>query len=473
MPLFSDPQVYQPLISLGLGIAAVVGLIVILRVNAFLSLLAAALLVSFLTPVPSGEWEDKVARVATGFGTMASKIAVFIAMGSIIGKCMLDSGSAERIILALRRFFGERLIPASLLSGGFILSIPLFYEATFYLLLPIARSVYRLTQNNYLLYLMAIGLGATLSHTLVPPTPGPVAAALTLNVPISTMMLVGAMVGILTTPFALGIAMLMNHLMPNPEIHLLEEPATDMHDEKELPSLLLALAPIIVPLFLILTFTLFNSLETANVLNLKTSAPALRNTIHVIGHPQIAMILAALVSMAVLAYVRKFSLRELELRTETALIDAGLIVLIVAAGGAFGEMLRAANVGEAINSLFKTDAGLTGTLMLCVAFFVTAMIKTAQGSSTTAIVTASAIFGGVIFAEGAAPLPYNVAYLAVTIGLGSCVTGWMNDGGFWLFCRIGGIKESDTLKTWTVGLVLLGLSGLAVVLVLSRILPLV
>jgi len=141
---------HDPLFILGLGIVTVVGLIVVLRVNAFLSLLAAAFLVSFMTPIDSGDWGDKVLRVANGFGTMAGKITIFIAMGSIIGKCMIDSGSADRIIRALRSFFGERLIPASLISGGFVLSIPLFYESTFYLMAPIARSVYRAVKKNYL-----------------------------------------------------------------------------------------------------------------------------------------------------------------------------------------------------------------------------------------------------------------------------------------------------------------------------------
>ena len=213
---FSANLFADPLFTLAFGIITIVGLIVVFRVNAFLSLLAAAFLVSFLTPIDTGNWSDKVTRVSVGFGVMASKIAILIAMGSIIGKCMMESGCAERIIKSLRSFFGERLIPASLLSGGFVLSIPLFYEATFYLMLPVARSVYRATQKNYLLYLMAIGLGATLSHTLIPPTPGPIAAALTLKVPIGTMMLVGTMVGALTAPFALLIAMTMNHLKPNP-----------------------------------------------------------------------------------------------------------------------------------------------------------------------------------------------------------------------------------------------------------------
>ncbi len=470
----SPSFLYDPLFILGLGVATVVGLIVVLRVNAFLSLLAAALLVSFMTPIASEDWGDKVGRVAAAFGGMGGKIGILIAMGSIVGKCMLDSGSADRIIRSLRSFFGERLIPASLLSGGFILSIPVFYEATFYLMVPIAKSVYRATKKNYILYLMAIGLGATLSHTLVPPTPGPVAAALALNVPIGSMMLVGALVGALTAPFALGIAAVMNRLLPNPEIHedAAMETATESPSEERLPSLFFALTPILVPVLLIAAFTLLDMLEKERFVDWKTNFPALRNAIHVLGNPQIAMIFAALASMFVLFRVQKISFHELERRTEAALIDAGLIILIVSAGGAFGEMLRAANVGDRLKELFQNEAGLTGPLLLCVAFGIAAMIKTAQGSSTTAMITTAAIFKGVVFAEDAAPLPYNVAYLAVAIGLGSCVTGWMNDGGFWLFCRIGGVKETDALKTWTVGLVLLGLAGLGVVLVLSRLLPL-
>ena len=463
----------DPLFILFCGILTVIGCIVVLRVNAFLSLLAAAFLVSFMVPIDTGNWSDKVLRVSAGFGTTAAKIAILIAMGSIIGKCMMDSGSAERIIKSLRSFFGERLIPASLISGGFILSIPLFYEATFYLMLPIARSIYRAMKKNYILYLMAIGLGATLSHTLTPPTPGPIATALTLGVPLGTMMLVGALVGILTIPFALLIAATMNRLMPNPEIHLVEEMEPPTEEEAgKLPPLSLALAPILVPIVLILGATAIDMLEKAEKIALQANVPALWNTIQVLGHPQIAMIIAALVSMGILAYVRNFSLRDLEQCTESSLLSAGLIILIVAAGGAFGEMLRTAKVGEAIKNLFHADGDLTGMMLLLVAFGVTAMIKTAQGSSTVAMITSAGIFSGVIFAEGAAELPYNVAYLAVTIGLGSCVTGWMNDGGFWLFCRLGGIKETDALKTWTVGLVFLGLSGLGVVLVLSRVLPL-
>jgi GntP family gluconate:H+ symporter len=465
--MFSDP-----LFILFFGILTVVGLIVVLRVNAFLSLLAAAFLVSFWTPIPSGDWGDKVLRVTIGFGTMAEKIAIFIAMGSIIGKCMMESGCADRIIKSLRSLFGERMMPASLLSGGFILSIPLFYEATFYLMLPIARSIYRATQKNYLLYLMAIGLGATLSHTLIPPTPGPIAAALSLSVPIGTMILVGTLVGVLTAPFALLIALTMNRLVPNPEIHLPDEPVEETPTEERLPSLRVALAPIIVPVFLILTLTVIDMLERGNLLHWTVQTMPLKNAMHVLGNPQIAMIIAALVAMGILMQVRKISFLELERRTEAALISAGLIILIVSAGGAFGRMLQTAGVGERIKDTFQDEAGLTGALLLCVAFGISALIKTAQGSSTTAMITTAAIFSGVVFAEGADPLPYNVAYLAVVIGLGSCVTGWMNDGGFWLFCRIGGIKETDALKTWTVGLVFLGLFGLMVVLILSRLLPL-
>jgi GntP family gluconate:H+ symporter len=115
---------------------------------------------------------------------------------------------------------------------------------------------------------------------------------------------------------------------------------------------------------------------------------------------------------------------------------------------------------------------MSGAGLLLLAFGIAALIKTAQGSSTTAIITTAGIFSGILATADAPSLPYNTAYLAVAIGLGSCVTGWMNDSGFWIFCRMGGIKETDALKTWTVGLVFLGLFGLLVVLLLSWLLPL-
>jgi len=502
--------VADPLFILLCGVLTVVGMIVFLRVNAFLSLVAAALVVSFLTPLgPDQFWDDNIKDVSAAFGEMAGRVGILIAMGAIIGKCMLDSGAADRIIRFIIVLFGQRLIPAALLTAGYVVSIPVFYDTTFYLLVPIVRSVHKQIRKNYILCLMAVGLGATISHTLIPPTPGPVIVAETLQIPLGTMMIISLMVGTLTAIPAFIIAYTMDRLLPNPKIRFEEEgndhPALSGTPPQEgnncptvggtthnsppsegqgwssegiggglpTPNLFWSFLPIIIPVVLIATRTTVEALEKAEVFTWNDNLLVLQNLVMLLGDPRFALILAAIVAMFVLFRSRGLTFESLGKKIEEAVFEAGMIILITAAGGAFGATLRQAGIGERIQELFSGGGGeLTGVGLLLLAFGTAAMIKTAQGSSTVAIITTAGIFAGILGAADMAPLPFNTAYLAVAIGLGSCVTGWMNDSGFWLFCRMGGIRETDALKTWTVGLVFLGLSGLMIVLVLSWLLPL-
>ena len=472
--------VSDPLFILLCGVLTVVGMIVFLRCNAFLSLVAAALVVSFLTPLaPEQFWDDHIKNVCGAFGDMAGRVGILIAMGAIIGKCMLDSGAADRIIRFIIVLFGQRLIPAALITAGYVVSIPVFYDTTFYLLVPIVRSVHKQLQKNYILCLMAVGLGATISHTLIPPTPGPVIVAETLKIPLGTMMIVSLMVGTLTAIPAFIIAYTMDRLLPNPKIQFAEEPFPQEETEATLttntgPNLFWSFLPIIIPVMLIAMQTTAEVLEKSGQIVWNDHFMVLKNLIRLLGDPRFALIIAAVVAMFVLFRSRGLNFTSLGKKIETAVFEAGMIILITAAGGAFGATLRHAGIGERIQELFSGDGTgeLTGMGILLLAFGTSAMIKTAQGSSTVAIITTAGIFAGILGAPGTAPLPFNPAYVAVTIGLGSCVTGWMNDSGFWLFCRMGGIKETDALKTWTVGLVFLGLSGLVIVLVLSWLLPL-
>jgi GntP family gluconate:H+ symporter len=467
----------DPLFILFIGIITVIGLIVVWRVNAFLALLTASILVSFMTPPEPGQfWDDNIKEICLAFGETAGKIGILIAMGAIIGKCMLDSGSADRIVNALRWLFGEKLIPAALLSSGFILSIPIFYDTTFYLLVPIARSLYKSMKKNYILYLLAIGLGATLTHTLTPPAPAPVFAAGTLGIPLGTLLIVSLLVAALTAPFALAIAYVMNRLLPNPNVEFEDEiivkSETTNVETITSPPLFWSFAPILLPVLFISVQALLEMQEKSGTLVWSSDWFIVKNCFRLLGDPRFALMIAAAASMTVLLAVRKLSFQELSHRVETAILSAGMIVLITSAGGTFGVMLRNAKIGERIQELFQGGNTLTGTALLLLAFVVSATIKTAQGSSTVALMTVAGIFAGIVNGDNAVQLPFHLAYLAVTIGLGSCVTGWMNDSGFWIFCRMGGIKETDALKTWTIALVLLGLSGLLVVLVLTQILPL-
>src|SRR5256712_8237614 len=164
-----------------------------LRLTAFLALIAAAIVVSLLAP---GEPAAKIGRVAEGFGRTAGTVGVVIALAAIAGKARMGSGAAARIVRAFLALLGERRGATALCATGYVLSIPVFFDTVFYLLVPLARSMYGRTNRDYLKYLLAIAAGAAATHTLVPPTPGPLAIAGTLGVDLGTMVLVGIVVAL-------------------------------------------------------------------------------------------------------------------------------------------------------------------------------------------------------------------------------------------------------------------------------------
>src|SRR5438876_2017231 len=181
-----------PTLILLVGMATILGAILLLRLNAFLALIIAAIVVSLLAP---GEPAVKIARVAEGFGRTAGTIGVVIALASIAGKAMMDSGAADRIVKAFLALLGEKRSATALCATGYVLSIPVFFDTVFYLLVPLARSMYARTNRNYLKYIMAIAAGAAATHTLVPPPPGPLAVGGMLGVGLGPLVMGGVVVG--------------------------------------------------------------------------------------------------------------------------------------------------------------------------------------------------------------------------------------------------------------------------------------
>jgi GntP family gluconate:H+ symporter len=173
--------------------------------------------------------------------------------------------------------------------------------------------------------------------------------------------------------------------------------------------------------------------------------------------------------MGLLFVQRKLSRSQMAQVVETSLMSGGVIILITAAGGAFGEMLKEAKVGEAINDLFA-GVGQGGMTMLVLGFGVAAVLKIAQGSSTVAMITGSAMLSGIARPE---VLGFHPVYLATAIGGGSLIGSWMNDSGFWIFAKMGGLTEVETLKSWTIMLMVLGFTSLLTTLLLAKLLPLV
>ena len=171
-------------------------MIIVLRVHAFLSLITAAIVVSVLAP---GGLAVKISRVAEAFGTTAGKIGIVIALAAVIGRCLIESGAADRIVRLFVGLLGEKHCAVSLMSSGFVLSVPVFFDTVFYLLLPLARSMHRRTNKRYLLLILAMGAGASITHSLVPPTPGPLIIAETLGIDLGMMIMVGLLVAIPTS----------------------------------------------------------------------------------------------------------------------------------------------------------------------------------------------------------------------------------------------------------------------------------
>jgi GntP family gluconate:H+ symporter len=152
----------HPLLILAIGMATVIGLIIGLRINAFLAMITAAIVVSLLSP---GDPAAKISRVAAAFGAAAGNIGIVIALAAVVGKCLMDSGAADRIVRAFVGVLGERRSATALMGSGFVLAVPVFFDTVFYLLVPLARSLHRRTRTDYLKYLLAISAGGAVTHT--------------------------------------------------------------------------------------------------------------------------------------------------------------------------------------------------------------------------------------------------------------------------------------------------------------------
>src|SRR5437867_237877 len=462
-----------PALILLIGMAAILGAILLLRLNAFLALIIAAIVVSLLAP---GEPAVKIARVAEGFGRTAGSIGVIIALAAIAGKAMMDSGAANRIVKAFLALLGEERGATALCATGYVLSIPVFFDTVFYLLVPLARSMYGRTNRNYLKYLMAIAGGAAATHTLVPPTPGPLAVAGTLAVDLGTMVLVGLVVALPAAAAGLLFAGWVDRRMPvvlraTPALgpSAVEPAATQL-----LPGLLASLLPIVLPVLLISSNTVVLSMTARPGAHLASWA-ALAPYTAVIGNANLALLVSAGVAMWVYARQRSASRAALAEMVETSLMSAGVIILITAAGGAFGATLQAAEIGPVIERAFVGQAAASGTgsglIFLFLGFGVASLMKIAQGSSTVAMITTAAMLAAMLPASGGR-LPFHTVYVATAIASGSLVGTWMNDSGFWVFSKMGGVTELETLESWTPLLAVVGVTAMVTTVVLALLVPL-
>ncbi|MCA9077673.1 MAG: gluconate permease [Planctomycetaceae bacterium] len=446
-------------------------MIMVLRINAFIALITAAIVVSLMAP---GELGEKISRVAEAFGTAAGNIGIVIALAAVIGECMMVSGAADCIVQFFIRLLGEKRAPWALMFSGFVLAVPVFFDTVFYLLVPLARSLYKKTGKNYLLSLLAIACGGAITHTLVPPTPGPLLMADNLKIDVGAMMMGGAAVALPAAIIGLLFSRYLDNKMHVPFRELGTSDEFAPPAEEDLPPLGLSLLPVALPVLLISSNTIVKTLSVSEKALAAGTSPNEWNDLlpytSIIGNPNLAMLVATAVAMGLVWLTRKPTLQQLSETAERSLMSGGVIILITAGGGAFGGMLKAAEIGPAIQSMFQSDsAGGTGIAFLMLGYFIAVLLKIAVGSSTVAMITASGMLAAMM--TGDVSLGYHPVYLATAIGAGSLMGSWMNDSGFWIFCKMGALTEAESLKSWTVLLAVLSIVSMAVTVVLALALP--
>ena len=474
----------SPFLILLIGVLFIVAAIIWLKLHPFFALILAAVLVGIL-PSTAVElapgvsvWEQALRSFensAAGLGLMAGKIGIVIALAAVIGQCLMESGAADRITRTLLNIFGEKRANWALLLSGYCLSIPVFFDTVFFLLVPLARAMFLRTGKNYMGYVMAICAGGVITHGIVPPTPGPLLMAETLNIELGQAILGGFLIGLPVALFG-GLVLPRLFVSRGLDLPMRDTPGASTADlqeivdrsEKELPSFFVSILPVALPVILITAHSVWKALGNES------------DVLALLGNKNLAMFIATGVAMTLLARSKGYNLKQLTTAIEPALREAGVIILITAAGGAFGGMLKETGIGKTISDMVtgyvdggEATGGL-GVLLIFIAWGSAAVMKVAQGSGTVAVITAAGIMAGVLAGldEAGVALPYHKIYIFAAISFGAKVISWMNDSGYWVVCKMSGFTEKETLKTWTAQLAAMGVFGLIEVLVLIHLFPL-
>ena len=454
---------YWPFLVLLTGIIVVVLLIAVLRVHAFIALMLAAVVVGLMSN--TAEVSTLLQAIETPmveFGALAGRIGFVIVLAAIIGTAMLESGAADKIVTSLINVFGESRAPIALILSSFILSIPVFFDTVFFLLIPLALALRQRTGGHYVLFVMSIAGGAALTHGLVPPTPGPLIMAEELSIDTGMTIMAGLLAGVIPGVVVYFVAHQMDKRLDipfRPPVGHADQPVAADNSEKT-PSLFLSLMPIVLPVVLISQATIVKAIMDA-------SGEATPEMVLFIGDKNLAMFVGTVLALWLWARRKGWRIQDLGDAVGEPLQIAGVIILITSAGGAFGAMIKYAGIGDAVE---WATAGFSINYIL-LAWLIAAVMKIAQGSSTVSMITTASIFVG-IMATGEG-IPYHPIYILLAIGFGAMFVSWMNDSGFWVVAKLSGFSERETLQSWTVLLGTLGIVGLIQVLIVSALFPMV
>ncbi len=451
--------------TLLVAIALILFLILKWRVQAFIALLVASVFVGIAAGTMS--MTEVGGTIVDGMGSSLGFIATIIGLGAIFGAMIEHSGGAQSLANGTLKFFGEKRATWAMLVTGFLISIPVFLDVALVILAPILYALSRKTGKSLTKFGMPLLAGMVVTHSFVPPTPGPTWVAYEFGVPIGTVILYSVLVGL---PTAIIAGIWFGDRMAS-KVHI-DPPELEVEEESNPPPFGMIAGILLLPIVLIVAGSLVEQSVGAGIAEglsksdrgaalkeLMADAPIWQQIIAFLGHPVLSLLLATILTLWLLGVKRGATRDQLMEVSTRALGPAGIIILITGAGGVFKTMLGKTGVGDA---LANTLDGL-GVGPLILAFLFSAISRIAQGSATMAMVMAASLMSPILAKMDLSDA--KLSLIVVAIASGAAGFSHVNDSGFWMVSRYMRMTEKQTFQTWSavstaVGLVGVGLASL-------------
>ncbi|MEK4098990.1 gluconate permease GntP [Bacillus sp. FSL E2-0195] len=395
--------------------------------HAFISLTVASLFLAIM----SGLNLTKIVTVyETGVGSVLGHLVGILALGTILGKMMSDSGAGMQVADFFIRFFGVKKLPWAMLFAGFVIGIPVFFEVGIVILLPLVISIRKTTKQNILLIALPVIAGLSIVHGLVPPHPGAMTAIGIYNANLGKVLLYSLIIALPTAIIAGPVFAKWVHkrVIPEnePELVRVTTVSTDLPSRKA--SFFIILLPVVLMIL--------------SVVAPYISLPKKTEFLVFVGSPVIALLISCFAAFYLLGIKQGINKKMIKKLTDESLLPVGSIILIIGAGGGFKQILIESGVGTAIAQM----AEHISLSPIVLAFMVAGLIRIATGSATVALTTAAGIVSPVIQHMSGV----NLELLVIATGAGSLMFSHVNDAGFWLVKEYLGLTVKETFKTWTV-----------------------
>lgn len=444
----------QLLAAVLIGISVLLFLILRLKFQAFIALLITCIVVGMIAGMEPVTILDSVKN---GMGGTLGFVATVVGLGALFGAILERSGGAQQLAQATLKLFGVKNAHWAVMLTGFLVAIPVFFDVAFIILVPLIYALQKQTKKSLFLYAIPLLAGLAITHTFIPPTPGPIAVADILKADLGYVIIFGFIAGLPAAIIAGPI--LAKYLSKTMHIETPEDMVTTTEIPANAPSAGTILGIIAIPIFLIVCNTVLGS----PLFNQDTLPQWLTYASGLLGHPFVALIIANLVAWYVLGIQKGFSKQQLLDISTKSLYPAGVIILLTGAGGAFKQILIDTGAGKMIATSLSGDFFPP----VVFGFIVAAIVRVLQGSATVAMITAASITAPLLstIVNGEEVLLFNrpqLAILVIAIASGATIFSHVNDSGFWLVKQYLGLTEKETFRSWTVMTSLIAIVGLVI-----------